>query len=136
MASTDSEKFTDKIGVYAQNSPVSIENLNINSDSNLDISLTVDDWVNACHQILAKRQENLSTNPLTNPEGINHNLDDIYVPLGLVEKQKKSQKEDINEPSIGSNLYQESVEVITKEYQKDEFFEQVLKNKLSPKSQG
>jgi predicted NACHT family NTPase len=77
----------------------------------------------------------LTTNPLTDRDGINFNLDDIYVPLGLYEKVKKPR---INKNSEGAELYHqlEQYEVTRKFEKNDEFFREVLVNQKSPKSQG
>jgi HEAT repeat protein/energy-coupling factor transporter ATP-binding protein EcfA2 len=97
------------------------------------------------------KQKRLTTNPLTFKEGIRFDFDEIYVPLGLVErKQQEKLSEDIA-PEQGSCLYEpedkreqkqpqeerlESEYKIANTYQNNEFFEQVLKQAKSPQSQG
>ncbi|MEH2277022.1 MAG: HEAT repeat domain-containing protein [Nostoc sp.] len=74
-------------------------------------------------------------------------VDDVYVPLGLVERKKQSkhkdnvspeQKSDKAQgdisPEQGSELYKE-IE-ITKTFEHDAFLEEVLKQKNTPKSKG
>lgn len=121
-------------------------------------------WVEFCQNLIDK-QKQLTTNPLTLNEG-RFNLDNIFVPLGLLERKKK-EKKDKNSGGIeaekGSTLYnsgnkfptvatiididfessnhndkqrQEETEEITREYSHDEFFSEVLAKGESPKSKG
>ncbi|MEH1811427.1 MAG: HEAT repeat domain-containing protein [Nostoc sp.] len=83
--------------------------------------------------MLAERQK-LTTNPLTSTEGVALQVDDVYVPLGLVERKKQSKRQGDISPEQGSELYKE-IE-ITKTFEHDAFLEQVLKQKNTPKSQG
>jgi len=85
-----------------------------------------------------ERQKSLSSNALTANEGIAFKLDDIYVPLGLVERQKllKRPKAE-NTPEDGSDLYREEYrEEITRKFEGEDFYVQVLKNRQSDKSKG
>ncbi|MEH2045050.1 NACHT domain-containing protein [Nostoc sp.] len=61
-------------------------------------------------------------------------VDDVYVPLGLVERKKPSKPQGDISPEQGSELYKETE--ITKTFEHDAFLEQVLKQKNTPKSQG
>jgi predicted NACHT family NTPase len=73
---------------------------------------------------------------LTSTEGVALQVDDVYVPLGLVERKKppkRKDKDDIS-PEQGSELYKETE--ITKTFEYDAFLEEVLKQKNTPKSQG
>ncbi|MBD2292829.1 HEAT repeat domain-containing protein [Anabaena sphaerica FACHB-251] len=83
--------------------------------------------------MLAERQK-LTTNTLTYSEGVNLQVKDVYVPLGLVERKKISKRENDSFPDKGSELYQE-LEIIRK-FENQEFLEQVLKQKNTPKSKG
>jgi rRNA maturation endonuclease Nob1/energy-coupling factor transporter ATP-binding protein EcfA2 len=97
--------------------------------------------------ITQKRQ--LTTNPFTNNHGVELGVDEIYVPMGLVERQKKEKPQADISPEEGSQLYspdgkyedknnapdKEEYEV-TRTYKNDEFFQQVLQQGESPKSQG
>jgi predicted NACHT family NTPase len=91
------------------------------------------------------KQQNLTTNPLTLSEGLNLQVKDVYVPLGLVERIRQSkQKDNVSlkqniskdnfSPEQGSELYKETEN--TKTFEHDEFLEEVLRQKQSPKSQG
>jgi transcriptional regulator with XRE-family HTH domain len=65
----------------------------------------------------------LTTEALTAGDGIRFDFDDVFVPLGVVERQQKTKrKEDDGAPDRGSELYEEKVTPITH----DEFFEDVL----------
>jgi transcriptional regulator with XRE-family HTH domain len=65
----------------------------------------------------------LTTEALTAGDGIRFDLDDVFVPLGVVERQEKTKrKEDDGAPDRGSELYEEKVTPITH----GEFFEDVL----------
>ncbi|VXD23641.1 conserved hypothetical protein [Planktothrix serta PCC 8927] len=94
-------------------------------------------WREVSQNALAERQK-LTTNPLTTGDGVEHTLDDIYVPLGLVEKVKKEKRPGEVSPEEGSQFYQpeKEYEEVTRTYKNDEFFAQVLKQGQSPKSQG
>ncbi|MEH1923747.1 HEAT repeat domain-containing protein [Nostoc sp.] len=83
--------------------------------------------------MLAERRK-LTTNPLTSTEGVALQVDDVYVPLGLVERKKQSKRQGDVSPEQGSELYKE-IE-ITKTFEHDAFLEEVLKQKNTPKSKG
>ena len=83
--------------------------------------------------MLTERRK-LTTNPLTSTEGVALQVDDVYVPLGLVERKKPSKRQGDISPEQGSELYKETE--ITKTFEHDAFLEQVLKQKNTPKSQG
>ena len=61
-------------------------------------------------------------------------LNEIHVPLGLIERQQKPQRRDDFSPQTGSQAYQEAEKLIPLSY--DEFCEKVLANSDSPKSKG
>ncbi len=95
---------------------------------------------------MAERRK-LTTNLLTSTEGVALQVDDVYVPLGLVERKKPSKlknnvspeqksgklQDDISSKQ-GSELYKETE--ITKTFEHDAFLEEVLKQKNTPKSKG
>ncbi|MGK7926822.1 MAG: HEAT repeat domain-containing protein [Spirulina sp.] len=100
------------------------------------------DWREICREMLEKRRA--FTSNLLEASG-NFELEELYVPLGLVEKQpQKKQSEDVS-PESGSQVdREENQKEDRKENQKekiipiahDTFFEEVLKQGVSPKSQG
>ncbi|MBD2213107.1 HEAT repeat domain-containing protein [Nostoc linckia FACHB-104] len=71
---------------------------------------------------------------MTSTEGVALQVDDVYVPLGLVERKKPSKRQGDVSPEQGSELYKETE--ITKTFEHDAFLEEVLKQKNTPKSQG
>jgi HEAT repeat protein len=87
-------------------------------------------WRQVCQDMLeAQNQRRLTTNPLTAGDGVAFELDEIYVPLGLVErKQQRRVGSDVS-PEQGSRIYEpEIADEITKTFQQDEFFQQVLRS--------
>ncbi|AFY50361.1 putative NTPase (NACHT family) [Nostoc sp. PCC 7524] len=72
---------------------------------------------------------------MTSTEGVALQVDDVYVPLGLVErkKQPKPQGDNIS-PEKGSEQYKETE--ITKTFEHNAFLEEVLKQQNTPKSKG
>jgi HEAT repeat protein/energy-coupling factor transporter ATP-binding protein EcfA2 len=114
-------------------------------------------WREVCREMLEKRKE-FTSNLLE--AGGDFELEELYVPLGLVEKQppkKRSEDEDVS-PESGSQLYREQPpkkrsedvssesgsQLDREENQKekiipiahDQFFGEVLKQGVSSKSQG
>ncbi|MCW6053024.1 HEAT repeat domain-containing protein [Lyngbya sp. CCAP 1446/10] len=90
------------------------------------------DWQSICQQILdEKEQQRLSSNQLTFG---NHQIDDVYVPLGLVERHKVPDKRPDLAAEEGSDLYREKE--VTQTFEHSEFLEQVLREGRSPKSNG
>ena len=85
-----------------------------------------------CQQILdEKEQQRLSSNQLTFG---NHQIDDVYVPLGLVERQKVTQRREDVAAEEGSDLYREKE--VTQKFEHSEFLEQFIQQGSSPKSNG
>ncbi|MEG4806898.1 HEAT repeat domain-containing protein [Microcoleus sp. F8-D3] len=90
------------------------------------------DWQAICLQILEeKEQQRLSSNQLTFG---NHQIDDVYVPLGLVERQKVTQRREDVAAEEGSDLYREKE--VTQTFKHSEFLEQVIQQGRSQKSNG
>ncbi|MBE9215042.1 NACHT domain-containing protein [Plectonema cf. radiosum LEGE 06105] len=83
---------------------------------------------------MLSEQLRLTTNPLTSVEGISYRTEQVYVPLGLVERKKQTRRREDVLPEQGSELYRETEIIQTFEHQ--EFLERVLLQKQSPKSQG
>ena len=80
------------------------------------------DWRSVSKGMLDNLKK-LTTEALTAGDGIRFDFDDVFVPLGVVERQQKTKrKEDDGAPDRGSELYEEKVTPITH----DEFFEDVL----------
>jgi energy-coupling factor transporter ATP-binding protein EcfA2 len=90
------------------------------------------DWAAICQQILEeKEQQRLTSNQLTFG---NHQIDDVYVPLGLVEQQKVTQRREDVTAKEGLNFYR--IKQITQGFEHREFLEQVIQQGSSPKSNG
>ncbi|MBE9165525.1 NACHT domain-containing NTPase, partial [Tychonema sp. LEGE 06208] len=90
------------------------------------------DWRAICQEILdEKEQQRLSSNRLTFG---NYQIDDVYVPLGLVERHKVTEKRENLGAEEGSDLYREKE--VTQTFEHSEFLEQVIQQGSSPKSKG
>ncbi|WP_341733721.1 HEAT repeat domain-containing protein [Microcoleus sp. EPA2] len=90
------------------------------------------DWRDICQQILdEKEQQRLSSDRLTFGS---HQIDDVYVPLGLVERHKVTQQRENFGAEEGSDLYREKE--VTQTFEHSEFLEQVIQQGISPKSDG
>jgi energy-coupling factor transporter ATP-binding protein EcfA2 len=91
------------------------------------------DW-QAVSQEMLEEQLRLTTNPLTSGEGISYRTEQVYVPLGLVERKRQTQRGEDVPPEQGSLLYEETE--ITQRFEHEQFLEQVLQQGQSPKSRG
>jgi predicted NACHT family NTPase len=82
------------------------------------------DWQKVCcDRLKAREQQRLTTNPLTGGDGMKYELDEIHVPLGLVERKQR--------PKIGNEVLpqrgvQPSEYEIGKKFEYGEFLDQVL----------
>jgi HEAT repeat protein len=87
------------------------------------------DWRQVCREmLLAQNQRRLTTNPLTAADGVAFELDEIYVPLGLVERRQRSRLMGDVYPEQGSRIYRsEAQDEIVQIFQPNEFFERVLR---------
>ena len=80
-------------------------------------------WWNISRTMLeAQKFDRLTSNSLTAIDGVALERDEVYVPLGLVErKQRKKSSQDEGSPEKGSELYREKLIPI----ENDKFFEQI-----------
>jgi Effector-associated domain 10 len=92
------------------------------------------DWQKASRSLLNEQIQRLTTNPLTRPEDITLQTEQVYVPLGLVERKKVSRRGEDVSPEQGSLLYEETE--ITQKFEQGAFLEQVLRRVQSPRSGG
>jgi len=93
-------------------------------------------WRDACHRSIPDRGK-LTSNSLVANDGLNLNVDDVYVPLGLVERKQTSKRDKEIIPEKGSQLYgAETLYEVTKTYKNDEFFEELLKQGKTDKTRG
>ncbi|MBW4559649.1 MAG: NACHT domain-containing protein [Mojavia pulchra JT2-VF2] len=83
---------------------------------------------------MLEEQQRLTTNPLTSIEGIAYRTEQVYVPLGLVERKRQSRRREDVLPEQGSALYEETE--VTQQFAHQDFLEQVLRQGQSPKSKG
>jgi HEAT repeat protein len=103
------------------------------------------DWVSYCLAWLAiEAGKRLKNNPLTS-EAIGYELEEIYIPLGLVERRIEEDKEKENDqisPEMGSNIYldrdiqNKPTYEITRKCKNDEFLIEVIRDSKSEKSNG
>ena len=90
------------------------------------------DWRQICEKVLEeKRQPNI--NELSRSEEENHDVDDLFIPLGLVEKKQTRVKWGSEEQ--GSGFYDPQPEEIVRRFdQANEFFETVIRGERSAQS--
>ena len=92
------------------------------------------DWQQVSRSLLDAQIQRLTTNPLTHAEGISYRTEQVYVPLGLVERKRQSRRREDVSPEQGSLLYEETE--ITQKFEHGAFLEQVLRQGRSPRSGG
>ncbi|MBW4592154.1 MAG: hypothetical protein KME46_04310 [Brasilonema angustatum HA4187-MV1] len=119
----DAGKFAEKIGVYAQNSIVNINNQNIGVSD--DSGATAINWYEICRQLL-ESQRRLTSNPLMQDESAKLEREQIYVPLALVQRTKpeKRDKEEFS-PEAGTRLYEPQYEE-KQRFEHEAFLTQIL----------
>ncbi|WP_375497245.1 HEAT repeat domain-containing protein [uncultured Nostoc sp.] len=85
-------------------------------------------WQELCRANLNHR---LTTNPITSGDGVTFELNQVYVPLGLVQRKQRLRHRDDVTPQEGSRLYEpEDVDII-QTFDHNEFFQQVLGQRQS-----
>lgn len=112
-------------------------------------------WRQVSRTLLEERLQ-LTTNPMTRGEDIAYQVEQVYVPLGLMERKKVPRRKQDVAPEQGSALYQEDRQLerspekskssqeaeqeqaieITQRFEHEQFLEQVLQQGQSPNSQG
>ncbi|MFM7426016.1 MAG: HEAT repeat domain-containing protein [Elainella sp.] len=71
------------------------------------------DWLDLCRTNLqAQQYERLTTNPLTVADGLSFALEQVYLPLDLVERRQQERREQEVSPSRGSQLYEAEEEAV------------------------
>ncbi|BAB73828.1 NACHT domain-containing protein [Anabaena sp. FACHB-709] len=85
-------------------------------------------WQELCRANLNNR---LTTNPLTSADGVTFELNQVYVPLGLVQRKQRLRRRDDVTPQEGSRLYEPEDLDITQTFDHNEFIQQVLGKKQS-----
>lgn len=90
------------------------------------------DWKElCCHALKAQNHQRLTTNPLTSADGVSFELDQVYVPLGLVERKHRLRHDDDVNPQEGSRLYEPEDAEITQTFNHEEFVQQLLEEQQS-----
>jgi HEAT repeat protein/energy-coupling factor transporter ATP-binding protein EcfA2 len=104
------------------------QNTSNNNNNAIASANTEIDWRQVCTAMLsAQNQNRLTTNPLTSGDGMAFELDDIYIPLGLVERKHRDRRSSDVSPEQGSQLYEpETEDEIIKTFHQNEFFDLVL----------
>jgi predicted NACHT family NTPase len=92
------------------------------------------DWQQVSRSLLNEQIQRLTTNSLTHAEGITYRTEQVYVPLGLVERKRQARRREDVLPEQGSLLYEETE--ITQRFEHEAFLEQVLQKGQSPRSRG
>lgn len=65
------------------------------------------DWLDLCRiGLQAQQYERLTTNPLTVTDGLSFALEQVYLPLDLVERGQQERRDQEVSPSRGSQLYE------------------------------
>jgi predicted NACHT family NTPase len=89
-------------------------------------------WQEICrHTLEAQNHRRLTTNPLTSGDGVTFELDQVYVPLGLIERRHRERHRDDVAPYEGSRLYEPDDTEGSQTFVTDEFLEQVLRQRQS-----
>ena len=92
------------------------------------------DWQQISQRLLNEQIQRLTSNPLTLAEGITYRTEQVYIPLGLVERKRQSRRQGDVSPERGSRLYEETE--ITQTFEHNAFLDQVLRQGQSPRSEG
>jgi energy-coupling factor transporter ATP-binding protein EcfA2 len=95
---------------------------NILPQNSIDRTTLQVDWLDRSRQLL-EAQKHLTTNRLLNKS--NRNLDDIHVPLGLIERKERPKVKEEPSPEQGSQLYQTEY-TETKRYEHEAFLADVV----------
>jgi len=85
---------------------------------------------------LFNQEKLLTTNSLIAKQGMTFHINDLFVPLGLVERQRPSKRQDIESADLGSQLYQPTEDNKTKFDDQQQFFDKVIRDCNTPNSQG
>jgi energy-coupling factor transporter ATP-binding protein EcfA2 len=97
-------------------------NVNILPPKSIDQTTPQIDWLDRSRQLL-QAQKHLTTNRLLNKS--NRNLDDIHVPLGLIERKERPKVKEEPSPEQGSQLYQAEY-IETKRFEHEAFLADVV----------
>ena len=83
-------------------------------------------WKEICRQALeADNHRRLTTNPLTSADGVSFALDQVYVPLGLVKRDRRERRGGDVHPGKGSQLYESEDGDVSETLTLDKFLQQL-----------
>lgn len=99
------------------------------------VSAFIDKLRNRCIELF-NQEKLLTTNSLIAKQGMTFKIDDLFVPLGLVERQRPSKSQDIDSAELGSRLYQPTENEKNRFDNLQQFFDQVIRDCNTPNSQG
>jgi len=89
-------------------------------------------WQQLCRANLeVQNHGRLTTNPLTSADGVTFELDQVYVPLGLVQRKQRLRHRGDVTPQEGSRLYEPEDAEVSQTFDHDEFIQQVLEPRQS-----
>ncbi|MDJ0733144.1 MAG: HEAT repeat domain-containing protein [Nostocaceae cyanobacterium] len=95
-------------------------------------TISTEYWQQLCRYTLeAQNHSRLTTNPLTSVDGVTFEFDEVYLPLGLVERKQRNHSGDDVFPTQGSRLYLTEDAETSQTLTPDEFLEEVLSQRKS-----
>jgi predicted NACHT family NTPase len=119
-----------RIEVIRKQEELLIDSTDISSDLSLPMSISklqILDWQQLCRKNLeSQNHRRLTTNSLTSIDGITFNLDEVYVPLGLVERKQRDYRDNDVMPYQGSRLYEAEDTDNSQVFETKDFLEEVL----------
>ncbi|PSF34461.1 hypothetical protein C7H19_18705 [Aphanothece hegewaldii CCALA 016] len=131
ISKTTIERFFRGIGIDRSNAEGITQCLRLNLSDIVDSPFSLEK-VKTFTEMIEEQIQRLTTNPLTARGGMTFNSTDIYVPLDLKERK---QQPIIDNVSIKDDVkYTETKDEITRVFNNNEFFEEVLEKGNSPKS--
>ena len=105
------------------------------NDQDVEITHVIDKLRDRCIELFNK-EKLLTTNSLIAKQGMTFKIDDLFVPLGLVERQRPSKRQDIDSAELGSRLYQPTENGKNTFDDQQQFFDQVIRDCNTPNSKG
>ena len=101
----------------------------------VNVSEFIDKLRNRCIELF-NNEKLLTTDSLIAKQGMTFKINDLFVLLGLVERQRPSKRQDIESADLGSQLYQPTEDNKTKFDDQQQFFDQVIRDCNTPNSKG
>ncbi|AFY30529.1 HEAT repeat domain-containing protein [Calothrix sp. PCC 7507] len=89
-------------------------------------------WQQLCRSNLeTQNHRRLTTNPLTSADGVTFELDQVYIPLGLVERKQRLRHRGDVTPQEGSRLYEPEDAEFTPTFDHNQFIQHCAQQKTS-----